>query len=527
MIMKHKRVVWSVLAVVTLLLASAPTWVGASPSLQEPGQELLQNPGFEGIHCSGGGWCPNNWTRATFTGAIYGEIFTPEGWVTYWSEGTNPADGRSYGRPECKVIPNAPPFVGPPARINSGNYAIQQFGFFRSIDSGIYQNLTGLSPGATVQFSAYAHAWACDDDEHGAYSCSEPYQLLFRVGIDPTGGTDPWSGNIVWASGYSYDEYRRIGPVDAQVGEAGTVTVFLRATAKWPVKHNDVYWDDTSLVYTTPPATPTNTPLPPPATNTPGPSPTPLSTPTPRPDGAIVHIVQEGDTLFGISLMYDIPMDEIEQLNAGSIGPNYLLSIGQELVISIPSVTPTPAVSPTAVPTQETGPTPGAGGGDSDTGSICVLAFHDRDGDTFRQPDTEEILPNAVFSLGDAAGLLGQYTTDGLNEPYCFAGLAPGMYRVTMQPPTGYAVSGPSYAAIGLVGAVTMDVALGMQRGEMPPEGDTTPAATDNPDDGSDEERSAWSTVLLWITRVGGILLLGLAVTIAVIFFLSRRRLRL
>ena len=241
---KRRHVIWVSLVVFALVLAAVPKWVQAAPQAQEPGQNLLKNPGFEGITCSPSsppGWCYDNWTRDTFNGIPYPEIYTPQGWVTFWSEGVNPVDGRNYGRPECKVIPNQPPFIGPPARIRSGNYAVLQFGFYRPIDSGLYQVVTGLTPHAIVQASAYAHAWTCDQD-NPPLSCGDPYQMLFQVGIDPNGGTDPWSPNIIWAGGYSYDEYHLIGPVQAEVGDAGTVTVFLRATAKWSAKHNDVYW---------------------------------------------------------------------------------------------------------------------------------------------------------------------------------------------------------------------------------------------------------------------------------------------
>jgi LysM repeat protein len=527
---KQRRIAWSLLAVFTLL-ATASTWVWASPLPQEVGQELLKNPGFEGINCPVDGWCEGNWTRDTFNGAVYSEIYSPEGWVTFWSEDYNSLAGMDYGRPECKVIPNAAPFLGPPARVNSGNYAIQQFGFYRPIDSGIYQRVTGLSPGATVQASAYAHAWTCDEDGD-PYSCGDTYQMLFQVGIDPTGGTNPWSGNIVWASGYSYDEYRKIGPVETQVGEGGNVTVFLRATAKWGFKHNDVYWDDASLVYVTPPATPTNTPLPPPPTNTPGPSPTPGPTSTPRPDGAIVHVVEPGDTLFGIALQYGVEVEQILELNAGSIGTNNMIWTDQELVIDIPENAP-PTVAPTAPATGEV--TPGAGVtptavADTTVGSVCVLAFNDRNGDTFRQPETEELLPNAVFSVGDANGLVGQYTTDGLSEPYCFSSLSPGTYQVTMQPPDGYSVSGPSYMAVGLSGGMDMNVGMGAKRGDSAPgpEGSETPTVDidnpDNPDEGEDGGGSFWSTAARWVARIGGILLLVIAVVIAAVFFLSRRR---
>ena len=234
----------------TATSTSTPTGTTTPTSTPSGTQNLILNPGFEGLTCapdSDPGWCDDNWTRDTFNGEMWTEIYTPQGWVTFWSEGANPSDpGGRYGRPECKVIPNVAPFIGPPARIRSGQYAIQQFGFYRAIDSGVYQVVGGLTPHASVQAEAHAHAWSCNDG--GPLSCGDEWNMLFRVGVDPDGGTDPWSPNIVWVSAYSYDLYRLIGSVRAEVGDAGVVTVFLRATAKWPFKHNDVYWDDASLV---------------------------------------------------------------------------------------------------------------------------------------------------------------------------------------------------------------------------------------------------------------------------------------
>ncbi|HEC33098.1 MAG TPA: hypothetical protein ENI37_00075, partial [Chloroflexi bacterium] len=114
--MGRKNALRVVLIVGALVLGTLPGWVSAAPPAQEPGQNLLKNPGFEGISCnpaSPPGWCYDNWNRDTFNGMPYGEIYTPQGWVTFWSEGTNPADGRPFGRPECKVIPNQDPFLGP------------------------------------------------------------------------------------------------------------------------------------------------------------------------------------------------------------------------------------------------------------------------------------------------------------------------------------------------------------------------------------------------------------------------------
>lgn len=523
--MMQKRTLIGIL-LAAVLLGMMPAFSLAAPNPSQPAQEgtnLLKNPGFEGITCrpdSPAGWCYDNWTRDTFNGSVWGEIYTPQGWVTFWSEGVNPHDGRNYGRPECKVIPKQSPFIGPPARIHGGNYAVMQFGFFRAIDSGLYQTVSGLSPHAIVQFSAYAHAWSCDSDGGGPYSCGDTYQMLFQVGIDPNGGSNPWSPNVIWASGYSYDEYRLIGPVQAKVGDAGVVTVFLRATAKWPYKHNDVYWDSASLVYTTPPATPTNTPLPPPPTPTYGPSPTPRPTPTPRPDGATVHIVEEGDTLFGIALMYNVPVDQVRELNAASLGVNDMIWPGQELVISLPSETPTPTPLP-APPTPEPSPvlpTP-------EGASICVLAYHDRNGDTFRDEGTEELLPNAEFTVADASGVVERYTSDGVSEPYCFTGLAAGAYRVIQSSPPGYEPSGPAEWSVALADGTSLDLQFGNVRGEgSAASGEAPNLVPTGEESGELAGGSTFSRVFATVARISGVLVLILAVAVAVLFVLNRRR---
>jgi len=222
-------------------------------------------------------------------------------------------------------------------------------------------------------------------------------------------------------------------------------------------------------------------------------------------------VVRSGDTLSSIALQYNVPLEQIQRLNATSIGPNNLIVVGQELVIALPAVPPTPTTPPQP-PTPEASPT-------SPTASVCVLAYHDRNGDTFRQVDSEEMLPNAVFLLGTAAGLVGQYTTDGLSEPYCFTNLAVDTYRLILQPPPGYVVSGPSETMLGVGSAVRMDIAMGARRSEGTP----TPVA-EQPGGGGEEARPVdWSGLLRPAIGVAGLLMLVLAVVVLVIF-LARRR---
>jgi LysM repeat protein len=503
------------------------------------GGNLLQNPGFEGLVCaptSSEGWCDDNWTRKTHDGSVHDNIFTPQGWVTWWRKG----DG--YGQPEVKTIPNVNPFIGPPARINNGRYATLFFTYYRNHDGGFYQVVDGLEPGATVQASAYAHGWSCDETNEGR-SCGDPWNMTFQVGIEPNGAADPFSSSVVWSQEQqSPDEYRRIGPVTATVGPNGSVTVILRSKTKWPLQHLDAYWDDASLVTTSPGVPPTNTPLPEPPTPTPGPSPTPLPTSTPRPDGSIVHVVESGDTLSSIALEYGVTIDQILELNAGSIGDNNLIRIGQELVISasgeMATSTPLPE-PPTATPEEETEtdeetetetePT-SAPTEESEGASICVLAFHDRNGDTVRDSDTEELLPNVNLTIANASGVVGEYSTDGVSEPYCFTGLAPGSYRVIEQPPAGYEATGLAEQNVALGEGTSFDFQFGNARTEEA--ADPEESAEEGAEPSSSEDEGASGTgqspllgnALVTVARVAGVLVLVLAGAIAVLFALSRRR---
>ncbi len=208
----------------------------------DPITDALLNPGFEGITESGG------ITHDTFNGEWYDNIMTPEGWVTWWEEGA----GSPLGRPEVMPIPFEGYFIVPVPRVRSGHWALKFFTFWRPHRGGVYQTVANLPAGSHATLSAFAHAWSCNEDDTDALSCGEdPYQFGFKVGIDPTGGSNPWSSNIVWSDmAYIYDVYGLVGPVEATVGQEGRITVFLLSEAKWGNKHEDAYWDDVSLVIT-------------------------------------------------------------------------------------------------------------------------------------------------------------------------------------------------------------------------------------------------------------------------------------
>jgi hypothetical protein len=232
--------------------------------------------------------------------------------------------------------------------------------------------------------------------------------MRMKVGIDPTGGTNPWSGSIVWSGEQNPLDTWALLAVEA-VAQGSSVTVYTYSAPPWPTKHNDVYWDDAALVVVAQPAPPTNTPRP----TRPRPTATPvLPTATPT---------------------------------------------------NTPTITPTPTNTPTATPVNTATPTPTNTPTVTPvplTGAVCVLSFDDRNGNRIRDPG-EPLLPYAVFTLSDAHHVIGTYSTNGLNEPYCFGELEPVVYFVSEMNPPGYESTTYDSWGISLRNSATINLEFG------------------------------------------------------------------
>ena len=424
--MRSQRLVKALLA--TLLLAlTLSIYGGAIPMATQaapPRQaNLLRNPSFEeGFSL---------WQNIR-------ELQVANGWTPWWADqqaGDPPWKNR---RPEYKQATY--PFAN---RIHSGASAQQYFTFCGTHVAGIYQQVA-VPRGALVRFTIYGQCWSSQGDE--PISNVDPSPMNMQIGIDPTGGTNPWSSSIVWSPPMSpYDQWALL-QVEARA-KGSMVTVFTRSAPEFPVKHNDVYWDDASLVVV---SLPTPTPRPP--------------TPTPKPT-------------------------------------------------STPTITPTPTATPTPtkVPTPTATPTP-------PLGAICVLAYHDRDGNGSRGPD-EELLAGAVFTVSDERGVVASHTSDGIHEPYCFEGLSPGNYIVAERNPPGYDSTTPDDWAVALLGGARVDVAFGDRSRPTPTPSPTlipTPTPTPTPEPILPKIGAA-------LYRVSGIIVLAFLAAVVIGFNLLRR----
>lgn len=163
---------------------------------------------------------------------------------------------------------------------------------------------------------------------------------------------------------------------------------------------------------------------------------TPFPTPTPGLDGRIIYTVQDQDTLWRISAVTGVSLDELRQLNSldvdSVIRPGQVLLLG---VVSPQEVTPAPGstLDPAIQPT----PTPA---GLADASQICALLYLDENGDAVRQ-ETEIALADGEVSVTERLGAYSEKGTTAYNndtDPLCFENIPPGEYIVTIALPGGF-----------------------------------------------------------------------------------------
>ncbi|MBN1681351.1 MAG: LysM peptidoglycan-binding domain-containing protein [Anaerolineae bacterium] len=310
---------------------------------------LLQNPGFEEPFVA------INGDTTLRVAASWQPWSLPEG-----------ASSAINARPEYKPAPSN--------RIYSGNAAQEYNTFYATHTGGVYQRVP-VTLNTELRFSVFVYVWSSAAFLQQQDVSEDPNDVKVRVGIDPKGGTDGTSPNIVWSSDSEfYDQWRELSVVATAQNTA--VTVFVRSAPEGFVGTSNIYLDDAALLplgEAPPTATlpgPTNTPdifvptqegtvTPVQATLTPTPLP---ATATPDNTSTVVYTVQAGDTVSAIARRYNTTIDAIGKVNGlTNVG---LIYVGQTLLIPVSSGGQTTPPTFTPVPTDagtENPPQPGVG----------------------------------------------------------------------------------------------------------------------------------------------------------------------
>ena len=478
---------WPVLAAavsVALILTPAFALAGPAnlPPAQGEGPNLLQDGDFEG---GGAAWPLQNGI---------GEVQVAPGWRAYYRDvppayvvipdfcydpvtGKRSDNGCYWARPEFRDVT----LKFQPNRIHGGQRAQKYFTYGRMHEAGLMQRVTGVISGTLYHYSIYMQAWMCVDYIEackGGYVSDKPTQMHLKVGIDPTGGTDPFSPDIVWSPEVeSFDRWTQYSVEAAAKGDI--LTVYTHSRPEWkdmPRQNNDVYLDDASLTAVgAPPPSPTATASAAGALAAPAPATQPQKPQTfvvrpqgsQKADGTVVHTVQKDDTLFGIALAYGVTVDELVQLNHLQTGD--FLQIGQELIVKGSAA---PVSKPTAAPQAQSVaamPQPTAAASKPTTvaaalakAGLCVQAFNDRNSNGVYDGN-EELAANIKFDVLSSAEQVATYTTNGVDEPHCLTGLPSGAYTVRIEAPKNYAATTDQQMGVALASGQTANVSFGVK----------------------------------------------------------------
>lgn len=545
--MKKNRWFITVLVIVVCIGATtAPGKALPSARAQWPGPNLLVDGDFE---------APPPWPWQDGIG----EVQVAPGWRAWYLDSPPsyiqvPANCNERPTPDCYWM--RPEFrdtvlAAFPNRVHGGERAQKYFSYGRMHEAGLKQRVTGITPGAVLRFSIYIQGWMCYEiskcGKYGEHS-DAPSNMHLRVGIDPYGDTNPFSPNIIWSSEQEIlDQWIEFSVQATAKADAVTVFTHSRPEWDWARMDNDIYLDDASLVQIGGPGAPPPQPQPtataqeslpiataqeplptstagtPAPTNTPGPTSTPAPTRTPRPDGAVIHIVQAGDTLSGIALQYDISLDELYSLN--DLTRESILEVGQEIVVQVAAVTPT--LPPTSTPSQAapvtptlalptpTSPPPTDATAQS---SVCLGAFEDANNNSLHDGG-EPGLAGVTFAIGSVAGgseISGQHITDNSGQLYCLKALPPGSYLVEVTTPLGY-VAAFEKTSVELTPGQQVNMLVAVRRGEK---STATPAVTEQAQPTPTPTSSQGNTSLLpiMLAIVGLLIVIG-----AVVITLQRR----
>ena len=430
------------IAIVAALIGVTPAAIQAAPLAQSAN---LLNAGFEAFAASG----------------------KAESWKIWYENTGKPAGDASAGN--YALRPDYAPELNK-ALIHGGSYAQHVGDKYEPWHAGLYQVVGGFTPGDQVTFCYFGQLFANNTDYGKAPSINSKGQM--QAGIYPDNLTDWSNGGIAWSPVYKpHGAYQQICAGPVTVAASGQVTVFTEAQYRGKddlAFHLDAWFDDASLTVvaggptpepttgTTPNTAPTAAPVAPP----------PSVISTPNPDGSVVHVVQSGDTLFALSLAYNVQIDQIYSLN--NLSSSSILSIGQKIIMkagsgaTAPTATTAPqaGTTPTAIATVQATAVPTTVAA-STTAKLCVQAFNDANSDGIMVPSDSPVA-GAQFAVATQQGVqVASFTTDGSTQPHCFADLQPGSYTVAVQPASGTVATSDKRWSVALTGGSTVNVNFG------------------------------------------------------------------
>lgn len=490
------------------LLVLTPVQVGAQ------GPNLLTNPGFEEGHYNQDG---------------IAEITVPNGWRMHWSNRESKIfDGYAEtARPET-VVWN---ISGAPASERDvfwkdGIYTVKIFKGWAPLWAAMSQDVSGLEVGRKYRLVAPVYVDIVADYQGGQkIPPSDNRHGRVRLGASPVGTGWRDEANINYSGWWTADS---VNPfylayptfIHEFTATAPEMTVWIEVASNYPHPNNGFFIDTVGLYALDERGEVTQIQAPAaPAADTggnaaavnaqPAAPAEPIPTATPRADGAVVHIVQSGDSFWSLAVQYAAtmgitPEEALVKIPEINNNPS-VITTGDELIIVPPSAEvpveapeeteevaegeATPEAEPTEEGTaaeEETEATAepadqesaGESGGEASRGgssalsqallqappsSICVQVYEDANGDGTRSDVGENPVADQAVTLRRGGSTISTYITDGSGDLYCFESLEPDTYQVQINPTADYVVVGDHRWAVAMSEGVMIPVSFGLQ----------------------------------------------------------------
>ena len=459
----------------------------------------MENPGFEGGHYNQDG---------------IPEITVPNGWRMHWSNNELIFGGEwPTARPET-VVWNSTGGIpeGEELYWRDGIYTMKVFKSWTPMWAAMSQDVENLEVGRKYRLVVPIYVDIFEDYADGKKVI--PFRKdsgKVRLGAGPVGAA--WRDeNAIKYSGWwtaeTIDPFYQAMPTFVYdfVATQPNMTIWIEMASSYPYPNNGFFFDLPGLFATNetgavqpPPAAPAQgQPAAPAAPVVAQPVAT-IVPPTPRADGAIVHVVQPGESLWLIAIQYadtlgmsaEEALPYIQELNDSPafINPGDELII-QEGTAAAPTAEAsaeataegTPSAEETAEGSEETAEsaTPGAespdeAGGEevasesssaderaaAPAGTICVASFQDANADGQRN-ESEELVANAAIAIARAGTTVSTYITDGASEPYCFELAEADSYQLQLYPPAGYSATTEDNWAVSIADGQSYTVSFGL-----------------------------------------------------------------
>jgi LysM repeat protein len=465
----------AVLAVMVVIISSAA--VEETAAQTQGTENLLRNSGFEEGH---------------YNQNMVAELTVPNEWKLHFVDGvTFPGawDNLPAARPESVVwnsIGGVP--EGEEILWRDGVYTLKVFKSWAPMYAAISQDVSGLEVGRRYRLVAPIFPDVIGDFDGGKVAPERPDSGQVRLGASPVGAAWRDEGAIAysgWWTGATVSPFyfTYVTFVHDFTATQTDMTVWIEFRSTYPCPNNGFFMDTMGLYTLDEVDTSVSNSAPAgggaPAVSA-GPTATPMPTPTPRADGAVVHVVQSGDTLWTIAIRYAetmglTPEEALPAIVELNNNPAFI-NAGQELMIvppgqaapveeeapaeeeaaaeeetAVEEPTPEPTAVPVEEPVAETSPTSNA---------ICVAAFNDADGNGQRDV-VEGLMADAAISLFRGGSITATYVTDGINEPYCFENLEDDTYQVQIFPPADYVMTTTGSWAVAVSNGMSIAVEFG------------------------------------------------------------------